>query len=379
LVPPAFSTIPNFIFFDNIVLNTGPAPPSVLPATATVSMGGILHVAGANGVLLGDTPQPLTVSAVEGSAANVGKYVMGTYGWLQLRGGGGYDYVETLPTVPNVPGSGADDIFHFTVKDSHGNTVDTTLDIALTASSDSLTFLEQTAEAYINAQVLSDVRQHGVVTDPQSYHFTDDQNHGLMEQLVENVAAKFGTPPTGYVFGDATNTNNYSANNNGYTSGFLNLVSDLQTDNNFQYLDQCVGLVKCLDPGVGASSTWHPNLSEKIKLQGSSNLSLPEGPLPIATFVLKAGGDPNNPLDWVYGGGHHAEFFLGYGTENGQAGFFVLDQYNLPNPLPPANTPGSSHLWLLPDGTTPSGGHYEHVEVRFIGFNDPHAKEYYVI
>jgi hypothetical protein len=145
-----------------------------------------------------------------------------------------------------------------------------------------------------------------------------------------------------------------------------------------------VALVQCLDPNIGATGDWHPILSEKIDLKGQFNqLIASAGPLPIATFIWpnpkNPGGilqDPNNSQNWHYGeaNGHiHAAFFLGYGNENGQAGFFVLDQYNLPPsgspPLPP----------LHHDGTLPNGQYYEPAEIRFIGFTDPAAKEYYVI
>lgn len=129
---------------------------------------------------------------------------------------------------------------------------------------------------------------------------------------------------------------------------------------------QCVALVLGLDnqlphhvdaapPGQGPWAYW-TNGSEQVDFNGAKTVAgfnpVFEHAIgtPIATFVN--GIYPQGP-----GTEEHAAIFLGYGTEAGQAGFFVLDRY-FQQPVNPASEPA---------------------EVRFVGFANPYAHEYYNI
>jgi hypothetical protein len=83
--------------------------------------------------------------------------------------------------------------------------------------------------------------------------------------------------------------------------------------------------------------------------------------------------------------GQHTAIFLGYGTENDKPGFFVLDQYDT---APAADDYTETLSWqlnpepLLPGGTAAENkknGVFEPAEIRFIGFADPAASEYFGI
>jgi len=175
---------------------------------------------------------------------------------------------------------------------------------------------------------------------PDAYHLTD--NTALVDQLAMDIAQQFGTPSSHYVIGT-------SANTNGYTDGFIN-SSVGGVIGNAQLEDQCVALVQALDPG--GTGSWRPGALVE-------NGQLAEG-TPIATFAgtLYGGSDP------------HAGFYLTSGVENGAAGFFVLDQFNLGD----QNT-GQPY----PDHSPLNASIYEPAEVRFISVNDPNASSYHAI
>ncbi|SBR50303.1 Ig-like domain-containing protein [Halomonas sp. HL-93] len=74
--------------------------PDAQDDTNEVAFDETLTVGEDNGVLSNDTDpddDPLTVSAVEGSAANVGEPIQGQFGTLTLNGDGSYDYVSNQP------------------------------------------------------------------------------------------------------------------------------------------------------------------------------------------------------------------------------------------------------------------------------------------
>ena len=90
-----------------------------------------------HGVLANDIdPIPndtLTVSAVNGQAANVGHAVAGTYGTLTLNADGSYSYSANGSHA--LPSSGvAEDIFTYTAEDGPGGVADTTLTVVVTAA-----------------------------------------------------------------------------------------------------------------------------------------------------------------------------------------------------------------------------------------------------
>ena len=85
-----------------------------------------LSVSTAKGVLANDTDPDahdnghLGVSAVNGSAANIGHSVAGTYGSLTLNADGSYVYVANQGSLPAK--FVAQDTFQYTISDPHGGT-----------------------------------------------------------------------------------------------------------------------------------------------------------------------------------------------------------------------------------------------------------------
>lgn len=151
-------------------------------------------------------------------------------------------------------------------------------------------------------------------------------------------------------------------------AGFINNPGSLT---NASLIDQCVALVQGLDPATMAptapqgTKSWTDGL--QVDLGGSTGLAGEDLKIsagtPIATFVNNAGnqvtslpaGTGNYPESAL-----HAGIFLGYGVEQGQYGFFMLDQYvNQPTLNP----------------------HSQPAEVRFYPFasSTGHAVEYYTI
>jgi VCBS repeat-containing protein len=95
-----------------------------------------LSVSAANGLLSNDTDPDihdqghLFVGAVDGSAANVGQSVAGTYGSVVINADGSYAYTANKGGLPAkiVP----QDTFDYTVADGHGGTDSSTLSIIVT-------------------------------------------------------------------------------------------------------------------------------------------------------------------------------------------------------------------------------------------------------
>jgi VCBS repeat-containing protein len=107
--------------------------PTVVAATAHVSVAGTVTATAANGVLANDTdPIPndtLTVSAVDGQASNVGHALVGSYGTLTLNADGSFSYLAD-PSVPsNII---AQDIFTYAATEEAGGSATSTLTITVT-------------------------------------------------------------------------------------------------------------------------------------------------------------------------------------------------------------------------------------------------------
>jgi VCBS repeat-containing protein len=76
-----------------------------------------------------DLSTPRTIAAVNGSAADVGVLVAGTYGSLQLNADGSYAYYANASVDPLQAGDNVSDQFNFTVDDGQGHQATTTLTI----------------------------------------------------------------------------------------------------------------------------------------------------------------------------------------------------------------------------------------------------------
>jgi VCBS repeat-containing protein len=77
----------------------------------------------------------LIVSAVNGSAANVGQGINGTYGVLTMQADGGYTYSNTNADAVTALGGVSEDSFTYTVNDGNGGTAVSTLNVLITSSS----------------------------------------------------------------------------------------------------------------------------------------------------------------------------------------------------------------------------------------------------
>jgi VCBS repeat-containing protein len=83
-----------------------------------------------------DLSTALSVSAVNGQAANVDHFVAGTYGDLFVDSGGFYEYVANSSVDPLQPGQNVTDQFTYTVTDSLGRTETATLTFDITGADD---------------------------------------------------------------------------------------------------------------------------------------------------------------------------------------------------------------------------------------------------
>jgi VCBS repeat-containing protein len=100
---------------------------------AGVAKGRAITADAQHGVLVNDGDldgDGLSVSAVNGSAANVGQAVVGTYGSLTVNTDGSYVYVANKGNLP--PHIVAQDSFTYTASDGHGGTSTAQLTITIT-------------------------------------------------------------------------------------------------------------------------------------------------------------------------------------------------------------------------------------------------------
>lgn len=83
-----------------------------------------------------DLSTPRTITEVNGSVANVGNAVAGTYGTLVLNADGSYGYVANSSVDRLVPGDNVSDQFAFTVDDGQGHQATTTLTFNVAGAND---------------------------------------------------------------------------------------------------------------------------------------------------------------------------------------------------------------------------------------------------
>lgn len=320
-----------------VVLNGTEDLPIPAPDLATVQKGQLV----AGNVLTNDTdpdvndvPQ-LRVTAINGDPAKVVVSVDGRYGTLTINSDGTYQYLAK-PGLGAASKNGGLDTFTYTVNDGHiGGDANTTLTIDVLGSkpggeTQGGSLAVDVAAA---ASEISDLISKGV-PESTAFHLTDRVDPTLVARIIADVATQFGSQ------------GNYVANAKGYVNpGALDAT-------NPSY-DQCVALVWGADKFVSTNTgSW--SLGQQVLLNGAPNPQFTPGTAaPIATFV-----DGKYPST-----NEHAAFFLGYGTEDNKAGFFMLDQS--------LTQPGNA-------GQPSIQG--EPAEVRFYTFADhPFAVEYYSI
>jgi VCBS repeat-containing protein len=115
--------------------------PAAAPDSNGTTKNSNLAVAAANGVLANDTDPDvhdrghLVVSQINGSAANVGRAVAGTYGSLTLGADGSYVYAAKRGALPAQ--LVAQDTFSYSVDDGQGGTATSSLSIVVVNPGDS--------------------------------------------------------------------------------------------------------------------------------------------------------------------------------------------------------------------------------------------------
>jgi VCBS repeat-containing protein len=114
--------------------------PNVVQAHAHDILSSSVSASASNGVLVGDSDanpsDVLSVSAVLGSAGNVGQPVAGAFGQLTLNADGSYTYNNTNPSAVTAAGGVTEDQFNYTVSNGHGGTADATLSVLITNPND---------------------------------------------------------------------------------------------------------------------------------------------------------------------------------------------------------------------------------------------------
>ncbi len=136
---------------------------------------------------------PLTVSAVNGSAANVGVALAGQFGTLTLNADGGYSYTldDADPDVQALGvGETATDSFGYTVADGQGGTATATLTITINGTNDGPVITSPAAASVVeNTTAVTTVVAGDVDGDPLSFSivggadvalFTIDANSGVL-------------------------------------------------------------------------------------------------------------------------------------------------------------------------------------------------------
>jgi hypothetical protein len=316
-----------------------------------VASGATVIFAGANATLA--LNQPLSFGATIGGLAesDVIDLVGVTANGASVNGSNQLIVTGNGPVVTLQLG-GSTSGFDFVPQSVSGGT-----DIVISAPTSSTLVTDVTrAEAMITAQV-----------NPESFsvpqlHLTDDPS--LVDQIAELLNPRI-------------NSSYFSPSSWDNASGFLNPPSFYTATGDKSDLNQCVALVQAIDPALQVlTSDWAPNDLEQVDIDGGNNSNLEDNiGVPIATFI---GNDYPSA-------GQHAAIFLGYGTENDKPGFFVLDQYDT---APAADDYTETLSWqlnpepLLPGGTAAENkknGVFEPAEIRFIGFADPAASEYFGI
>lgn len=200
----------------NIIIT--PPPPVANPDNNNITEGSSVSPALGN-VLSNDVnpfTSPLTVSEVNGSAANVGSVIVGTYGNLVLNADGSYTYTLNNNVVPD--GQTQDDLFTYKAQASANSTSDlTTLDITVNgaappvAMDDSNSIAEASNANFVNGNVLSND------TESWSSPLVVDQVNGNAAGVGATVAGAYGSLVLNadgsyqYTLGTVTPNDNQSA------------------------------------------------------------------------------------------------------------------------------------------------------------------------
>jgi probable HAF family extracellular repeat protein/VCBS repeat-containing protein len=162
-------------------------------ASASTGIGGTAFADAAYGVLANDSDPDghlLTVSAVAGSAANVGQVLHGSHGDLTLNADGSGSYTVTDLTGPT--GSPLHDVFAYTVSDGNGGTASADLDITLNRAPSASNDI---AGVVRGRTIITDAAQ-GVLandSDPDSQALAITAVNGAAAHVGQALAGQYGT------------------------------------------------------------------------------------------------------------------------------------------------------------------------------------------
>ena len=135
-----------------------------------------------------DASDVLTVSAVDGQAANVGAAVAGTWGTLTLDADGSWTYVPNAAANGLAVGETGSDSFTYTASDGHGGTATTTLSLTVTGANDGPVAAADTATTAENTTASGNVLAND--SDP-------DASDVLTVSAVDGQAANVGAAVAG--------------------------------------------------------------------------------------------------------------------------------------------------------------------------------------
>src|SRR5262249_25566244 len=143
-----------------------------------------------------DTSDTHTVTAVNGSTANVDQDVVGTYGTLHLKSDGSYTYTlnDALASVQALAaGQQVTDVFGYTEADNHGGTSSTSLSVNIVGTNDAPVAVADTAEITEGEGPLSgNVLTNDTDIDALDTHFVATLN-GSAANLATGVTGAYGT------------------------------------------------------------------------------------------------------------------------------------------------------------------------------------------
>jgi VCBS repeat-containing protein len=191
-------------------------PPVAKADAATDVVGQSVSTDAAHGVLANDTDpsgDTLSVSSVSSGnhlvqiASGNAAVIAGEYGTLTLGADGSYSYLET---VTNIPKHGAQDVFDYTVSDGHGGTAQSTLDVAITASTDANNVLN-VAKSYLG-DVWGNENCTGfifTVSDQEGSPFFDHRTTGNQTQNPLKNLGAYGSD-SAHLLNDTSDSNSFS-------------------------------------------------------------------------------------------------------------------------------------------------------------------------
>ncbi|HKQ95911.1 MAG TPA: Ig-like domain-containing protein, partial [Aestuariivirgaceae bacterium] len=175
-----------------------------------------------------DTSDVLSVSAVNGQAANVGSAVAGTYGSVVIGADGSYSFTPNSAANALAAGETATDTFTYTVSDGNGGTATASLTITITGTNDGPVANADADSTDENAAVSGNVLANDTDADTSDV-LTVSEVNGAAANVGASVAGTYGSVvigPTGAYSFTPNGTANALAAGETATDTFTYTVSD---------------------------------------------------------------------------------------------------------------------------------------------------------